>query len=247
MATDNSQVHKGHRQRMKRKFVAHSARAFDTYELLEMLLYNVIPYKDTNPVSKKLLSRFSSLDGVLKARKEELMGVEGVGAAVADYIISVGEVARLMLSDESVAARKLDDYGIAGSYFSDLLFDSLTDAVAVALLDNRMNLIDVRVLDGLKYSSGALQPGLFLDYAIMGRASVVITAHRSAHGALFPTVGDMETSKMITAALGNVGILHIEHYLVYSNRYIGTLGKDKYKVGQTAEIEHFLKTREESL
>ena len=247
MATDNSQVHKGHRQRMRRKFTAHSARAFDTYELLEMLLYNVIPYKDTNPVSKNLLSKFSSLDGVFSAKREELMEVEGVGAAVADYILSVGRVARLMLSDDAVTARRLDDYGLAGSYFAELLSGSVTDTVAVALLDNRMNLIDVKTVDDLKYSSGALQPGLFLDYAIMGRASVVMTAHRSAHGALFPTVGDMETSKMITASLANVGILHIEHYLVYSNRYIGTLGKEKYKVGQTAEIDHFLKTREESL
>ena len=247
MATDNSQVHKGHRQRMRRKFVANSARSFDTYELLEMLLYNVIPYKDTNPVSKNLLSAFGSLDGVLRASHEELTSVEGVGSAVAEYIVTVGEITRLMLTEPASVGRRLDDFALAGAYFAELLCEYRTDVVAMALLDNRMNLIDVKIIPDLKYSSGALQPGPFLDSAILGRASVVMTAHRSAHGALYPTVGDMETSKMLTAALANVGILHIEHYLVWSTRYIGTLGREKYKVGQTAEIENFLKSREVAL
>lgn len=244
MTTEKSAVHKGHRQRMRRKLITHTARTFDTYELLEMLLYKVIPYKDTNPVSKNLLSRFGSISGVFGASREELVQVEGVGTAVADYILAAGRVAELMLSDDGLPNRRLDDFALAGGYFSELLSDVRTDAVAIALLDNRMNLIDVKTITDLKYSSAAMQPGLFLDYAILGRASVVMTAHRSAHGALFPTVGDMETSKMLTAAFSNVGILHIEHYLVYSNRYVGTLGKEKYKVGQTAEIDNFLKTRE---
>ena len=50
---NNSLIHLGHRQRMKDKLSNHGARIFDTYELLEMLLYNVIPYKDTNPIAKR--------------------------------------------------------------------------------------------------------------------------------------------------------------------------------------------------
>ena len=48
-------VHKGHRKRMRRKFADFGAKVFDTYELLEMLLYYTVPVKDTNPLSKKLL------------------------------------------------------------------------------------------------------------------------------------------------------------------------------------------------
>ena len=49
MAGTDAQVHSGHRQRMRDKFIRHGADVFDTHELLEMLLYYVIPYKDTNP------------------------------------------------------------------------------------------------------------------------------------------------------------------------------------------------------
>ena len=64
-------IHDGHRCRMKAKLLSHGRSIFDTYELLEMLLYYVIPYKDTKkkkaflflsppgngPSCKRLLSR----------------------------------------------------------------------------------------------------------------------------------------------------------------------------------------------
>ena len=63
----DEKLHVGHRARMRRKFLSYGSRIFDTYELLEMLLYHAIPYKDTNPVAKRLLMEFGSLEGVLTA------------------------------------------------------------------------------------------------------------------------------------------------------------------------------------
>ena len=60
----DEKLHVGHRARMRRKFLSYGPRIFDTYELLEMLLYHVIPYKDTNPIAKRLLMEFGSLEGV---------------------------------------------------------------------------------------------------------------------------------------------------------------------------------------
>ena len=57
MQANNDGIHKGHRQRMRAKLKAHGARVFDTYELLEMLLYYVVPYKDTNPIAKRLTDK----------------------------------------------------------------------------------------------------------------------------------------------------------------------------------------------
>ena len=65
-------VHRGHRKRMRRKFSDFGDIVFDTYELLEMLLYYTVPVRDTNPLAKRLLVEFGSLDGVLSASKENL-------------------------------------------------------------------------------------------------------------------------------------------------------------------------------
>ena len=89
---DDKNIHVGHRQRMRSKLLIHGPRIFDTYELLEMLLYYVIPYKDTNPIAKLLLKRFSSLSGVFNAETEELTEVAGIGVRTAEYIRNLGEL-----------------------------------------------------------------------------------------------------------------------------------------------------------
>ena len=82
---------------MRDKFTAYSSRVMQTYELLEMLLFYVIPCKNTNPLAKLIMLEFGDIDSVFSATREQLMAVPGVGATVADFIIKVGE---LMKDDE---------------------------------------------------------------------------------------------------------------------------------------------------
>ena len=248
MSVKGSEIHKGHRQRMRAKLIRNSDRAFDTYELLEMLLYHVIPYKDTNPVSKNLLNRFASLDGVLSASKDELMEVEGVGERASELILAISKFKMLMNSECSGEKTvSLDNYKAAGVYAVGYLKQYSKPCVALIMLDNRMRLIDVKTVCEKKYESAGVRASLFLDVAIENKASVVMTAELKPYGPLFPTVGDMETSKMLSEALSAVGILHIEHYVASGGSFVGTVSKDKFKVGQTAEIHNFIKSREEYL
>jgi DNA repair protein RadC len=52
--------HAGHRQRLKQRFVDGGPEALPDYELLELLLINAIPRRDTKPMAKRLLQRFGS-------------------------------------------------------------------------------------------------------------------------------------------------------------------------------------------
>jgi len=96
--------HIGHRQRMRRKLLEYSRRVFDTYELLEMLLYYSVKLRDTNPISKALLQRFSSLNGVLHAKYDELVSVSGVGEKSAKLIVGVNRLHKSLFIDNSNGA-----------------------------------------------------------------------------------------------------------------------------------------------
>lgn len=60
------QVHKGHRQRMKRRFLEHGLDNFDDVNVLELRLFYADPRRDTNPLAHALLDQFGSLAGVLE-------------------------------------------------------------------------------------------------------------------------------------------------------------------------------------
>ena len=56
----------GHRDRLRERFVAGGPDALPDYELLELLLFRLIPRVDTKPIAKALIARFGSLAEVLE-------------------------------------------------------------------------------------------------------------------------------------------------------------------------------------
>lgn len=225
---------------MRSKLMSHGARIFDTYELLEMLLYYVIPYKDTNPIAKRLLYTFGTLDGVFRADREELMQIDGVGDRCADFIKDVGMI---MYENDalelSVAAPVMDDYNEAGRFIAEH-FSSVDSTVCILLLDNGMRLIDVRDVKGHSFSSGGLKARFFIDAALSVGATVAIIAHHNVNGPLYPTESDMATDKMLRAELSRVGVAVAEHYVICGNKYIGVKTDLALSVSvHTPEFERF--------
>lgn len=244
---DDSHIHDGHRSRMRYKLLNYTRRIFDTYELLEMLLYSVIPYKDTNPVAKKLLAAFGGLDGVLSADPSELLTVSGVGEYTADFIKMVGRLSSI-IGTEIIKEEEYDfsSYDAVGKYFVDFFSDEKKKCVAAIYLDSSMHLLEIKKHYNLDYSSGGVKAKPFIDEAVRNRATVVITAHNNPYGAFFPTQGDRATNNLITESLGLAGFIHAEHYLVSGNCYagMGALSNFKTILSQMPAVEEFLSSRE---
>ena len=100
MYIEDKDIHKGHRARMRSKLESYGPRIFDTYELLEMLLYYVIPYRDTNPIAKRLLAAFGSL-----ALRRAGATIEGE-AVTANHQITKQDLMELGLSGGADASAK---------------------------------------------------------------------------------------------------------------------------------------------
>ena len=241
MADYGRDIHVGHRQRMREKLKKHSERTLETYELLEMLLYHVLPQGDTHPIAKRLLFEFGSVDGVFRADKESLMRVDGPAAA--EFILGVGGFIGCINDSAPCQRIKLDDFAATGEYVLKLLENAGENAVVMILLDSRLDLIDSSVIYNKVFASAGVKPDKFMNYAIERRASVAITAHTQKRYGLFPLVGDRESCKMITEALSGAGILHLEHYIVSGGRFAGSMDASRFVFNQTAEIERFVESR----
>ena len=87
---NESQIHAGHRERMMQRFHSYPDSLND-HEILEILLYNLVPRQDTNPLAHKLLRVFGSIGAVLTASQQELMAVDGVGTKIALGLMVIGK------------------------------------------------------------------------------------------------------------------------------------------------------------
>ena len=242
----DSNVHGGHRGRMRSKLLSHGQKIFDTYELLEMLLYYAIPYKDTNPIAKNLLAKFGGLDGVFLAEKDELTSVPGIGNATADFLRSIAKLEAFL--DVPIGSRvrcDFSDYHAVGRYLVDHFSENEGVSVVAMFLDNNMRLLSIEKMYDVDYSSGGVKGGKFLDAAIRRSASVVITAHCHPHGPFYPTPGDRETDRIVSEALDMAGILHAEHFIICGNKYAGISSVKNFtaKFSQFPAIDSFINSK----
>ncbi len=87
--TPKKNIHAGHRNRMRERLMAAGMDNFQPHEVLEILLYEFIPVRDTNPLGHALIERFGSVQNVLTASPKELTEIPGIGKKTAEQIAQV--------------------------------------------------------------------------------------------------------------------------------------------------------------
>ena len=88
-ADEKKNVHAGHRDRMRERFLAGGLGHFEPHEVLELLLFEFIPVVNTNPIGHALIERFGDVKSVLTASYDELVKVRGIGPKTAEGILTV--------------------------------------------------------------------------------------------------------------------------------------------------------------
>ena len=233
-------IHDGHRSRMKAKLAEHGQSVFDTYELLEMLLYLVVPFKDTNPLAKRLLAACGSLDGVLKAPREQLLAVNGVGNRVCDLLSDVNELSEILGSELLPEGAVMSSFDEITEHLLRHYKEKTDYTVAMMTFDNNMNHIATLDVARCDYESSAVVPSLFIEPAIKQQAAVVITAHNHPFGPACPSQGDRATNTLVRSSLDAVGIVHLEHYVI-SGEYYCSISENKIPaLYQTPAVQAYL-------
>ncbi len=243
-STPDHQVHGGHRSRMKEKLMHFGDQIFDDHELLEMLLYQAIPMRDTNPIAHRLLGAFGCLEGVFSATKEELIQVEGVKEKTAELILSVAKLGNYPFFCKQNAT-KYDSHSLLGEYFIKLFEGSTKTSTYLMMLTNSMELIATeKIVDGDLFVCQRYTKEMIVSTLKHG-AALVILAHNHPNGPTYETQDDHFAFTIIKTAFANAGILCIENYIISGDRYTSTMGKiDTMHFCQTPEIQQFLREKE---
>lgn len=232
---------------MKDKLARFGGRFFDSYELLEMLLYNVIPYKDTKPIAKSLLAAFGSMGEIFDAPAEELVRVEGVGERCAEFLNLAGGIIKtgeLVYSNPS--SDIFDNYSRTGEFFLRHFRENPKANIAVMLLDGYMRLLAVENIEGESFGSGAVRAGSFIKPALSVGAEIAVIAYTHRYGPLFPTEADRATGKMISEELAALGVTVAEQYVVNGDGYLGAGTGYSFKLSASPNLTKFISSKKEA-
>jgi DNA repair protein RadC len=100
--SETPNLHTGHRERLRKRFLAEGLDGFEDHQVLELLLFHIIPRGDTNPIAHRLLNRFGTLSAVLEADPKDLAGAEGMGDRAAMFLTLIPQVTRRYFHDRVI-------------------------------------------------------------------------------------------------------------------------------------------------
>lgn len=233
---------------MRNKLLRLGAQAMEAHELLELLLYHVIPQKNTNPIAHALLNRFGSLEGVFTATAEQLCEVEGVGERVARMLLANGAAAERLAAAPSweQPGIRYDDYKRLGAYLVSYFEKYGEQATVAVLLDANLQLIATAEVARLDFGSAGVRAAGIVCHAVKLGASAVVLAHNHPHGPTYPTHADIVSLGLIDRELASSGVFLLEHYIVCGKSFVGFHKRFPSDLPMGDAVHRFLRSKEET-
>ena len=160
-------IHQGHREKMRQRFLKSGLEGFADHEALELLLYYAIPRQDTNPIAHRLMDRYGSLTAVLSAPAEDLKKVEGIGESAAVLLKVAGQIGRKGRLADAVQSCPMTDVETAGAYLLERYAGETHEIVYELCLDRKGKLLACKRLNDGGASSAALDGVALADHIIV--------------------------------------------------------------------------------
>lgn len=206
-------VHAGHRGRMRERFLSSGTQSMLPHQLLEMLLFYAIPYKDTNPLAHSLLDTLGSLKSVIEADRDVLVSHKGIGAHTADFLSDLSSYALTAFA----ATDRTQDTAVKIEAILPKLKalhgNGREDAVSLVMIGNNQRLISIEKIESVSIHSAAFDPNVLVKRALDAHASKVIVAH-SHKDSYLPYPEDDSVTLLLRDRFSLIGTVMLEHYLV---------------------------------
>ncbi|PIM78498.1 RadC family protein [Fusobacterium pseudoperiodonticum] len=218
--------YKGHRERIRKKFMDKGIHSFSNYEILEFLLFYCNAQGDTKPIAKAILKKFKSLNRVFKADVKELETVEGVGPISAILIKFVGELLTELYGENlkiETKADKITDKEALLKFLRNKIGYEDVEKFYVIYLSSSNEVIAFEESSSGTLDRSSIYPREIYKRVIMENAKSIIIAHNHPSGNTCPSKCDIDITNEIAKGLKNFGALLIEHIIITRDSYFSFL------------------------
>jgi len=210
-----SHSHAGHRKRLKADYAKDgSFDKFHPHKVLELLLFYVIPQKDTNEIAHRLIDRFGTLEAVLNADRSELEKIDGIKGEASLYLTLFNNLERYRRMNSPQLPAILDTPGKMIEYVRPLYYNKNKEISMIICLDSKCRVIGCYdILEGTSNFT-AFDPRKVMDAVIKSNASKVILSHNHPSGDSKPSRNDIETTGAIIRMLTQIGVKVCDHIII---------------------------------
>ena len=221
---------KGHRERVRKRFLENEFNGLEDYEILELLLFYVIPRKDTKAIAKELIKKFKNLANVLKADTLELKTIDGLGASSITFLKMMGALPEKIYKDELKNQKlikddknKINDKEVLLSFLRNKIGYEDVEKFYVIYLSSSNEVLAFEESSSGTLDRSSIYPREIYKRVIMENAKSIIIAHNHPSGNTCPSKCDIDITNEIAKGLKNFGALLLEHIIITRDSYFSFL------------------------
>ncbi len=217
-ASDTPHYH-NHRARLRQRFMRDQGASMEDYELLELVLTQLIPRRDVKPLAKSLLDRFGSFAAVIAAPPETLQAVPQLGQATVVGLKVVQAAALRLTRQEVMNSNVIGSWDKLIGYCNAVLAREPVEQVRVLLLDRKNKLIADELQHQGTVDQTPLYPREVVKRALDRGASAIILVHNHPSGDPTPSQQDIDSTRELKEATTRLGIALHDHVIIGRSDY----------------------------
>ena len=210
----DAQHAKGHRARLRERFLTGGAKAVADYELLEMLLFAAHPRGDVKPLAKHILKHFGTLSAAIHAPVSEYKHIEGLGEAGIAALKAAEEVSARLLRSKAEKGTVISSWTALLDYCNHRMANQKIEQFRILFLNQKNELIADEVQQTGTVNHTPVYPREVVKRALELGAVSIILAHNHPSGDPTPSQADIDITKQIIQALKPIDITVHDHVII---------------------------------
>lgn len=204
----------GHRDRLRERFMTNGAASLQDYELLELILFRILPRRDTKPIAKAMLERFGSFSEALGAPAHLLEEIDGLGStAITDLKVILAAAQRI--GRDAIHERPiLASWTAVIEYCKAQMAYESKEQFRILFLDKKNRLIADEVQQVGTVDHTPVYPREVIKRSLELSATALILVHNHPSGDPQPSTADIQMTRQIADIAKPLGIVVHDHIIV---------------------------------
>ena len=233
--SENNTDNTGHRTRIREKYYRIGPKAFEDYELLELLLSYALPRRDVKPLAKQLLQKYDSLSRLIDTSVEDLANFKGLGKNSAILLKLNKDIAVRYLEQDIQSEDIMNNPGKIANFARFRLGGMDVEAMMVLFLNTQNMLIEHEIICEGTTDQVNIYPSEIARKALIYHAKSIILCHNHPGGKVRPSEDDIHVTRNLRDILRTVNIFLLDHIIV-SRFNVFSLRREQSNMPTRAQI-----------
>ena len=213
-------LHKGHRERVRKRFIDCGLDSFDDHQVLELLLFYCVPMRDTNELAHKMINEFGSLVNLFEADPKVIASRCKVSINVAVLVSMIPSLARRYCTNKYLIDRPvLNSTKKIGRFSVALMTGRTIEHFFIVCLNTQRRLIEAVLIADGTVDETPVYPRRIVEATLKYQTSSIVLVHNHPSGSFYPSQSDIESTKKIIDVLAPINIEVLDHIIVSGEKY----------------------------